>query len=85
MNINELKKQFPLINFKRVDHVINPRNEDAFYPFGAPRPERIDGNFIRIENPMGGADTVPASDIEALLRLAAWHQKTSELWSKKDE
>ena len=78
MNISELKKQFPLVAFEEKDHVINPRNEDAFYPKGSPRPERIEGDFIRMENPMGGADTVHSSDTEAILRLAEWHQNRAE-------
>jgi hypothetical protein len=76
--INELKKEFPLVNFFKVDHVLIPRNEDASYPFGAPKPERIEGDFIRLENPMGGADTVRASDVEAIRRIAAWHQARAE-------
>ena len=78
MNTTELKRLFPLINFSEVDHSINPRNEDAFYPLGAPKPERIEGKFIRIENPMGGADTVLASNEAAIMELAAWHQSRAE-------
>ena len=76
--INDLKKEFPLVHFFKVDHVIIPRNEDASYPFGMPKPDRIKGEFIRMENPMGGADTVRAADVEGIRRLAAWHQARSE-------
>ena len=73
-NMTTLRKQYPLVNFKEVDHTMHPRNESASYPFGAPKPKRVEGEFIRMENPMGGADTVLASDSEAIHRLAAWHQ-----------
>jgi hypothetical protein len=72
--IADLKKKFPLVNFSRVDHTWNPRNEDAFYPLGAPKPERIEGDFIRMENPMGGAHTVSATNVEAIYRIAEWYQ-----------
>lgn len=74
MIIEQLKKEFPLVNFKKVDHILIPRNEDASYPFGLPRPDRIEGEFVRIENPMGGADSVRASNVDEIRRLAAWHQ-----------
>ena len=76
--INDLKERFPLVSFEMVDHAINPRNEDAFYPLGAPKPERISGDFIRIENPMGGADVVAKDNFDAIYRLAAWHQARAE-------
>ena len=72
--LQTLRKQYPLVNFFEVDHTMHPRNESASYPFGAPKPKRVEGEFIRMENPMGGADTVIASDSEAIHRLAAWHQ-----------
>ena len=76
--IEQLKKEFPLINFKKVDECVIPRNEEASYPFGMPKPDRIKGEFIRMENPMGGADTVRASNIKEVYRLAAWHQARTE-------
>jgi hypothetical protein len=78
MNIETLKNKFTLVSFSLVDHMINPRNEDAHYPLGAPKPERLDGEFIRMQNPMGGADTVPVSNVDAILRLAEWHQSRAE-------
>jgi hypothetical protein len=76
--IQELKKEFPLVNFEWVDHCVVPRNESASYPFGNPKPEVIKGDFIRIQNPMGGADTVRSSDIKKIRYLAAWHQARAE-------
>lgn len=82
--IENLKKEFPLVHFERVDHVIVPRNEDASYPFGLPKPNRVNGDFIRIVNPMGGADTVRASNTKEILRLAAWHQARAEASCQND-
>lgn len=76
--IQNLKKEFPLVNFFEVDHVLIHWNGDACYPKGAPEPVRIQGKFIRIENPMGGADAVRASDVEEIRRVAAWHQARAE-------
>lgn len=76
--IEYLKSEFPLVHFERVKEIVIPRNEDASYPSGLPRPERIEGDFIRIQNPMGGADTVSAANVEEILRLAAWHQARAE-------
>lgn len=78
INIDELKKEYPLVSFKTVDECVIPRNESASYPFGQPMADRIEGTFIRIENPMGGADTVRASNIKEILHLAAWHQARAE-------
>jgi len=72
--LQTLRKQYPLVNFKASSKLTIQCNESASYPFGAPKPRRVEGEFIRMENPMGGADTVLASDSEAIHRLAAWHQ-----------
>jgi len=72
-----LRRDFPLVSFTRVNTLVNPRNEDAFYPLGCPKPEVTIGDFIRIANKMGGADTVRASNIDAIERLASWHQEAS--------
>lgn len=78
MNLEELKKQYPNVKFSTQDHCINPRDEgQTFYPLGAPKPERIEGSFIRIQNVCGGADTVRASNAEAIHRLAAWHEEVA--------
>lgn len=78
ISIEQLKRKFPLVHFEKVDEVVIPRNEDACYPGGLPRPNRVNGDFVRIQNPMGGADVVRASDVKEIYRLAAWHQARAE-------
>ena len=78
VDINELKEKYPLVDFERVDRVFMPRHEDAFYPFGQPKGVWVEGDFIRIKNPMGGADAVRADNIEEIYWLASWHQSRAE-------
>ena len=78
MDLISLQKKYPNVTFSQADHCINPRNEgQTFYPLGAPKPERVEGNFVRMVNVCGGADTVRASNVEAIHRLAAYHEKVA--------
>lgn len=77
MNIKILKEKFPSVVFKECTEKYIPRNEDAFYPLGCPKGETVKGKFIRMVNVNGGADTVDASNTDAILRLAEWHQEVS--------
>jgi len=78
IDLNELRTKFPLVDFERVDRAFVPRSEDACYPFGCPKGYWVEGDFIRLQNPMGGADTVRASNVEEIYWLAAWHQARAE-------
>lgn len=73
--INYLRNKFPSLKFTLVSEKINQRNENAFYPFGSPKPEVIKGEFIRIETPIGGVEVISIKNVEAIYRLADWHQK----------
>ena len=75
--LTSLRTQFPLVTFDLVDQRVNPRNEDAFYLLGSPKPEVQVGQFIKMTNPMGGGDTVAAASV-SLLDLASWHQSRAE-------
>jgi len=74
--LENLKKQFPYVTFTRVTERFNPRNEgETFYPFGAPKGETEKGDFVRMTNVKGGADTVSITNKEGMLKLAAFHQQ----------
>ncbi|MGZ8882450.1 MAG: hypothetical protein ACXW1B_03105 [Nitrososphaeraceae archaeon] len=79
MNIEQLKSKFPQVTFTKVTEVREHKNESSFSLSGKDAlPNIYHGKFIRMVNVKGGADTVPASDTNALVRLATFHQEVAE-------
>lgn len=79
MNLAELKKEFPSVEFETATECHYPRCETATYTnhegfaISPPKGETVSGEFIRMTNRHGGSDTIPVSDIEGIRKLAAWH------------
>jgi hypothetical protein len=69
-----LQERYPSLFFEVTDTCYHPRNEDATYYSRAPAGWTEQGVFIRISNPVGGVDVVPADKPDQIERLADWHQ-----------
>ena len=76
--ITTLQAAYPALTFTVLEEVTFPRNEDATYLGRPPQNKPTPGPFVRIENPMGGADVARPDDTETLHRLCAWHQARAE-------
>ena len=73
--IDGLSKLYPNVKFSLVSELINQPHEDAFYPHGGqPKASRETGEFLRMENIHGGADTLRLSS-ENIHNLADWHNQ----------
>lgn len=73
--IENLKARYPALSFETVGNCHYPRCEDATYLNGRTPQGRTEfGDFVRIENPMGGSDTYPADRHDLIEAAAKWHQ-----------
>lgn len=76
--INELSKEFPAVQFEVIGSYFEPMNEDAFYPYGHPRPvlKMNSTGYVKITCPFVGRgnDIVVTENIDAIKRLANWWQ-----------
>ena len=72
--LDDLKSQYPSLEFSLLESVVFPRCEDAVYMGAAPTNPPTPGPFIKVQNPMGGADVVRPDNTERLHALCQWHQ-----------
>lgn len=76
--LTDLKNTYPLLAFSRANYKWSVAQENTHYPADlAPKRMRIKGDFIRIENPMGGVDILDFSEknIHMIHDLSYWRQR----------
>ena len=75
--LDDLKSQYPSLSFSILESVTFARNEDATYRGAPPVNQPTPGPFIKVQNPMGGADYVRPEHTERLHALCRWHQTSA--------
>lgn len=82
INLDALRREFPLVSFEIKETIIEQANEDCFYLTGRGSKLTVkEGPFVEISNPMGGLDCIHiknAKDNASLKGLATWHQAAAE-------
>jgi hypothetical protein len=74
--LKELKNRFQNVSFTETNQKLHVNHEDCHYLNGySPKPEVVNGEFIRMVNSKGGADTISVKNVESIYSLAAWHNE----------